>query len=588
MPGYEAVAYVMGHTDGIRECRPDDVLAQLFYIFHNDGSGLKISSCTWEDSISVLETKSAAEAYTLDTDSPIKFHSKRFTHNVVTNGVPVARDLYFITTTLYISPSPAPAWGVFSAANPTWPLVSNNLNTQITMTGTARSDLNAVNKAVNDTHGYTGESGDVWRIMEEGETGDCEDFALTKAQRLLDMGYPASALHIEMGIKETDYTKAHAWLVVQTTEGDYALDISGDTIIRNGNLKQRWGGVDWVQRRRQIGAHWAFISPFGWMLSSYNSDSYCYYILDPLLNIFYYLGWSGSTLFYPQAMMSINFSDDNNIIYFQWDGVICHYRIVECGFTMTYAPDQHYIDGFVQSNGLLSLPYTNPYNGNSTTLWTKDVVSMDGYYDIIDYPKVSDLVTYSCEPPRDEWPTAEPWDVTYVETRIYDRTVATTPLTQFHTGGAATRHAWAHSFWDDGDDPISYDPEPAINVGIMYRPDVVTREPNGNPFYYQGHYNEYYPHSAPEVYVAPNGESFPYGQGQTYYYPMKWVDMKVGSLLIQGFLLVTWVGVAWQFPIKRLWTNSGSLLSQLALSVGVSEQNLLGIAYIPWTDRLNT
>jgi predicted transglutaminase-like cysteine proteinase len=61
---------------------------------------------------------------------------------------------------------------------------------------------------------------DIWRV--EPARGDCEDFALTKKSRLMELGWPSSALLIAMVRlrKGAD----HAVLVVRTTEGDLVLD----------------------------------------------------------------------------------------------------------------------------------------------------------------------------------------------------------------------------------------------------------------------------------------------------------------------------------------------------------------------------
>jgi hypothetical protein len=75
----------------------------------------------------------------------------------------------------------------------------------------------------------------------------CEDFALTKAKKLLDMGYPASALHIEVGTIPGG--EGHAWLVVQTDQGDYALDNIFKPIMKNTLLP-------YSGRKRQTGSNW--------------------------------------------------------------------------------------------------------------------------------------------------------------------------------------------------------------------------------------------------------------------------------------------------------------------------------------------
>jgi len=59
--------------------------------------------------------------------------------------------------------------------------------------------------------------------MEEGDRGDCEDFALTKMQALIDAGYSAANLQLATGITETG--QSHAFLLIQTVNrGTLVLD----------------------------------------------------------------------------------------------------------------------------------------------------------------------------------------------------------------------------------------------------------------------------------------------------------------------------------------------------------------------------
>jgi hypothetical protein len=65
--------------------------------------------------------------------------------------------------------------------------------------------------------------------MGEGETGDCEDFALTKMQALLDAGYDIRYLQLAWGYTETG--NAHAVLIVRSSNrGALVLDNRSDEV----------------------------------------------------------------------------------------------------------------------------------------------------------------------------------------------------------------------------------------------------------------------------------------------------------------------------------------------------------------------
>jgi predicted transglutaminase-like cysteine proteinase len=143
-------------------------------------------------------------------------------------------------------------WIEFAALNPTFPLVTNTGDSQITMSAQVRADLASVQSEVNNRNTYKTDTTlygklEKWSLMEEGGSGDCEDFALTKAQKLLDKGYPASAIKIEVG--KTKQGEGHAWLVVQTTGGDIALDINYKDPMNNDAIgysdRSRQTGMDW-------------------------------------------------------------------------------------------------------------------------------------------------------------------------------------------------------------------------------------------------------------------------------------------------------------------------------------------------------
>jgi len=144
-------------------------------------------------------------------------------------------------------------WAAFCAAHPDWDLVTETGSTQIAYTPALAAELEEVNAWVNSHHHYTLDEQQYgklehWTIMAEGGAGDCEDYALTKAQMLLARGYPASALHIEVG--RTTSGEGHAWLVVQTDAGDIALDLNYSRPMRTWELP-------YGERMRQTGESWA-------------------------------------------------------------------------------------------------------------------------------------------------------------------------------------------------------------------------------------------------------------------------------------------------------------------------------------------
>lgn len=67
---------------------------------------------------------------------------------------------------------------------------------------------------------------------------DCTDYALTKRSRLLDMGYPPSALLIAVAFVLNG--QAHLLLVVVTNQGDFVLDNLRPMMMRWDQLPYRW------------------------------------------------------------------------------------------------------------------------------------------------------------------------------------------------------------------------------------------------------------------------------------------------------------------------------------------------------------
>lgn len=90
-----------------------------------------------------------------------------------------------------------------------------------------------VNRQVNRTIRYVPDerqfkTADHWSLP-TARGGDCEDFALLKKQKLLEMGFPPQALLIATVLDKN--RSGHAVLVVRTTDGDMVLDNATDRIL---------------------------------------------------------------------------------------------------------------------------------------------------------------------------------------------------------------------------------------------------------------------------------------------------------------------------------------------------------------------
>lgn len=533
---------VIGHTDGIRRCTES---AGAYYIFYIDGTTLKIAQCTWDAGIVVVDTKTGTQVFSTNNNfTPVTINLKRFTHNVPTGGVTITRDLYLVVTSLYLNPAPFYGWTNFAAANPAFPLVTNNVNTKITMTSQVMADLNTVNYNVNHTHAYVPEpaGSDNWKIMGEGESGDCEDFALTKAQALLDLGYPASAIHFEAGVNPAG-GRGHGWLVVQTTSGDYALDVNSDAIGLNAGLSGPWPGGELLGRRRQIGNNWAFISAYGWLLNSSTIDpdessGPFWYILDPLLNIFHPIlpadFCRGLVPLCPSSR-SVNFSADNNRIYIASTG-----------------SSGGIIKGYKLNENVLSLISETAYETSRT--WDLYIIGMGNvgrngsiipcppsYFLYDDYPsnpeKICGYTIDYC------WEMSSP-------NGYYDTQYINPPYTGLPG-------------WQQGGGQL-FDYLNLILGKTLGNPFISYLGPPPPPG-----------GSTPHLHT-PFGEDFVNGVGAY------WAQIDTDTLLIQAFVINSG-GTLY----RRMYKNSVSCLSDVIAAAGTTETNLLGLVYIPNTNRLN-
>jgi len=88
----------------------------------------------------------------------------------------------------------------------------------VVVSGSTMAQLSSVNASVNASIHPAYRSD--WTPGRD--TGDCKDFAMTKRQRLLDAGWPSSA--VPVAIVRTAFGEKHLVLVARTSEADYVLD----------------------------------------------------------------------------------------------------------------------------------------------------------------------------------------------------------------------------------------------------------------------------------------------------------------------------------------------------------------------------
>jgi predicted transglutaminase-like cysteine proteinase len=127
---------------------------------------------------------------------------------------------------------------MFCARNPN-ECTARDGASQILLDPAADKQLRAVNASVNGSIRPLNESpeeGDVWQV--NVKAGDCEDFALTKRDHLIAMGWSVKALRI--AVAKTPTGKGHAVLVVKTDRGDLVLDNRTNAIKGWRDTDLRW------------------------------------------------------------------------------------------------------------------------------------------------------------------------------------------------------------------------------------------------------------------------------------------------------------------------------------------------------------
>lgn len=125
------------------------------------------------------------------------------------------------------APARAPlAFAVFCAQNPVDCRTKGPQGPMI-MNSQRWAELASVNSVVNRSIRFAPDAarlrqGDVWSVLEGGGAGDCEDYVLTKRRKLMDLGWPSSALLVT--VVRTRTGEGHAVLTIRTNEGNFVLD----------------------------------------------------------------------------------------------------------------------------------------------------------------------------------------------------------------------------------------------------------------------------------------------------------------------------------------------------------------------------
>jgi len=120
----------------------------------------------------------------------------------------------------------------------------------VTLTIAVMDQLQSVNISVNAA--IRPSHRDAWTPGEA--VGDCKDFAMTKRQRLIESGWPTSAL--PTAIVRTSSGELHLVLVARTSEGDFVLDNLTAKIVPWSSVSYLWekiqsptDGLTWLDLR---------------------------------------------------------------------------------------------------------------------------------------------------------------------------------------------------------------------------------------------------------------------------------------------------------------------------------------------------
>lgn len=105
--------------------------------------------------------------------------------------------------------------------------------TRVELTTDRMGELDLINRTVNkeiepatdrDIYGVE----EYWTYPDARKQGDCEDYVLLKRRRLMQVGWPESALLVTVVMDERN--EGHAVLTVRTMQGDFIVDNKNDDI----------------------------------------------------------------------------------------------------------------------------------------------------------------------------------------------------------------------------------------------------------------------------------------------------------------------------------------------------------------------
>lgn len=109
-------------------------------------------------------------------------------------------------------------------------------------------EIDEVNRRINSQVQYVSDpeqfgKPDFWEIVEN--QGDCDDYALTKRNELMKLGYSADDLRIATCWAEDEFGNPgqgeyHAVLVIYTDFGDYVLDNRYEEVMPWDQLPYDW------------------------------------------------------------------------------------------------------------------------------------------------------------------------------------------------------------------------------------------------------------------------------------------------------------------------------------------------------------
>lgn len=99
--------------------------------------------------------------------------------------------------------------------------------------------IKSVNAAVNREIKPRRDKKDIWSV--NVREGDCDDYVMTKRQRLVQAGLPSSALRV--ATVRTLGGEGHAVLIVNTSKGEFVLDNLGKTVVNRKNTDYNYVSV---------------------------------------------------------------------------------------------------------------------------------------------------------------------------------------------------------------------------------------------------------------------------------------------------------------------------------------------------------